>query len=127
MPLNRVLTTPFEAIKEVGVKDGKNGYILPINIDEMTDKDIQKIYSKIPKCQEYEDKSEAIIEQWRKILGDTVPTHSYKYDDSVVTIRCKCRFQDVMLNKRFNKGEYQTVNVERAKYLVETLNAWEYV
>ena len=122
-----VLTTPFEAIKEVGVKDGKNGYILPFNIDEMTDKDIQKIYLKIPKCQEYEDKSEAIIEQWRKILGDTVPTHSYKYDDSVVTIRCKCRFQDVMLNKRFNKGEYQTVNVERAKYLVETLNAWEYV
>ena len=121
-----VLTTPIEAINDVGVKNGKNGYVIPFNIEEMTDKDIQKIYRKIPKCGEYETDTENIINQWREVLGDTVPTHSYIYDESMVTIRCKVKFFDVLLNKRFNPGEVQTVDVERAKYLVEVLNAWVY-
>lgn len=122
-----VLCTPFEAIKEVGVEDGKNGYILPFNIDELTDKDIQKIYSKVPKCKDYIHDTEFIIHQWREVLGDSKPTHSYKYDETQVDIRCKVRFNDVVLNRRFNPGDIQTVDLDRAKYLVEDLKAWQYV
>ena len=122
-----VLCTPFEAIKEVGVENEKNGYVLPFNIDELTDKDIQKIYSKVPKCKDYVHDTEFIVHQWREVLGDTVPTHSYVYDESQVTIKCKVRFNDVVLNKRFNPGDVQIVDTDRAKYLVENLKAWEYV
>lgn len=121
-----VLTTPIEAIKDVGVKNGKNGYVIPFNIEEMTDEDVQKIYTKIPKCGEYETDTENIINQWRQVLGDTVPTHSYVYDESMVEIRCRVKFFDVVLNRRFNPGDFQTVDAERAKYLVEVLNAWAY-
>lgn len=122
-----VLTTPFEAIKDVGVIDGENGYILPFNIDELTEKDIKKIYTKIPKVKKYEDQTEKIIEEWKTVLGDSVPTHSYKYDETKVTIRCKCRFNDLVLNRRFNPGEMQIVDLDRADYLVNKLKAWEYV
>ena len=122
-----VLTTPFEAIKEVGVIDGENGYILPFDIEELTEKDILKISNKIPKVKKYEDKTEKIIEEWKKVLGDSVPTHSYTYDSTKVTIRCKVRFNDLALNRKFSPGEYQIVDFERAEYLVKTLKAWEYV
>ena len=122
-----VLTTPFDAIKEVGVEDGKNGYIIPFNIEELTDKDIQKIYKKIPKCGKYADNSAEIIEQWRAILGNSTPTHSYIYNETEIMIRCKCNFFDVNLNKRFTPGQTQITDTDRAKYLVEVLKAWDYV
>lgn len=122
-----VLTTPFEAIKDVGVIDGENGYILPFEIDELTEKDIKKIYTKVPKVKKYEDQTEKIIEEWRAVLGESVPTHSYTYDESKVTIKCKVVFNDLVLKRRFRPGECQIVDSERAEYLVKKLKAWEYV
>ena len=122
-----VLTTPFEAIKDVGVIDGENGYILPFNIDELTEKDIKKIYSKIPKVKKYEDQTEKIIEEWKTVLGDSVPTHSYTFDESKIAIRCKVLFNDLVLKRKFRPGECQIVDSERADYLVKKLKAWEYV
>ena len=122
-----VLVTPLEAAKEVGVVDGKNGYVLPFEIDKMSDDDVKRIFQKVPKFLKYETEEDSLISKWREVFGDTTPTHSYKFDDTSVMIRCKVRFQDVVLNKRFLPGEVQTVDAERGKYLVETLKAWEYV
>lgn len=122
-----VLTTPFEAIKDVGVIDGENGYILPFEIDELTEKDIKKIYTKIPKAKKYEDQTEKIIEEWKTVLGDSVPTHSYTFDESKIAIRCKVLFNDLVLKRKFRPGECQIVDSERADYLVKKLKAWEYV
>ena len=122
-----VLTTPIEVLPEVGVKDGENGYIIPFDIDEMTDEDIQKIYSEIPTCGEYEDKTDLIIKKWRKVLGNTKPTHSYKYEDRQRVIICECqKFRDVVLNRVFHKGDMQTVSQERAKVLIEQ-GYWSYL
>ena len=122
-----VITTPIEALCEVGVKDEENGYIVPFNIEEINDEDIKKIYAKIPKCKNYIHDTDFIIHQWQQVLGDTKPTHSYVYDETKVMIKCKVKFLDVLLNKKFNPGEVQTVDNERAKYLVETIKAWEYI
>ena len=93
----------------------------------MTDKDIKKIYSKIPKPKIYEDQTENIVREWREVLGFTVPTHSYTYDDSKVTIKCKVSFFDLVLQRKFKPGEFQEVDTERAEFLVDKLRAWEYV
>ncbi len=122
-----VLTTPIETLDELGLQNNKNGYILPYNIDEMTDLDIKKIYNKIPKFKDYVCDTDFIINQWKEILGDTVPTHSYHYDESLVEIKCKVRFRDLTLNRIFVPGDVQTVDEERARYLVEELKAWNYV
>lgn len=122
-----VLTTPIKVLPEVGFKTGENGYIVPFNIEEMSDEAIKIIYTKIPKCKTYIHDTEYIIHQWQQVLGNTVPTHSYKYDESTVTIKCKVKFYDLILNRKFNPGQYQTVDAKRGRYLVEELKAWEYV
>lgn len=122
-----VLATPLDVLPELGIQNGKNGYILPFNMDELTDDDVQKIYNKKPKCDKFVDYSSQTIDQWIHLLGDSVPTHAYKFDETSVMIRCNVRFNDVVLGRKFAPGETQLVDVERAKYLVETLKAWSYV
>lgn len=41
-----VIVTPIPCFKEMGIEDGKNGYVLPF---DMKDIDVEKIYNKIPK------------------------------------------------------------------------------
>ena len=122
-----VLSTPIETLSEIGFKNGKNGYILPFNIEDISDKDIKKIYNKIPKCEEYVRDTDFIIHQWQQVLGNTVPTHSYHFDENMIEIKCKVRFRDLNLNRIFAPGEIQTVDKERARHLVEDLKAWSYV
>ena len=122
-----VLTTPIETLDELGFENNKNGYIIPFNIDEMKDSDIKKIYNKIPKCKDYIHDTDFIVHQWQQVLGDTVPTHSYHYDESMVEIKCRVRFRDLTLNRIFVPGDVQIVDEERARYLVEDLKAWNYV
>ena len=122
-----VLTTPISVLPEVGFKVGKNGWIIPYNVDEMSDELVKQIYYNIPICEEYEDKSEEIIKKWRKVLGNTKPKHTYSYDDTKVTIMCTVpKFRDVVLNRIFCAGEIQTVDQERAMNLVAQ-GYWKYV
>ena len=122
-----VITTPIKVLPEVGVKDAENGYILPFEIDEMSDQDIKQLYYNIPVCEEYEDKTAVIIKKWRKILGNTKPKKLYKADESRKTIICKCsKFRDVYLDKLFYNGDIQTVDEARAKQLVDQ-GYWSYL
>lgn len=108
-----VIATPLPILKEFGVADGKNGYIVPF---DMQDIDVQK-FRKIPKVK-YNDHKEDIISQWREVLGDTVPKHDYSYDDSYEQVICTRRYRDVVLNRSMTPGETQMVTRERANSLV---------
>ena len=122
-----VISTPIAVLPEVGVKNGENGWIVPFNIDELSDDEIKQMYFNVPKFDDFDDKTEEIIKQWRKVLGKTKPTHSYKFDDTKRTIICQCAlFRDVILDKKFKKGDIQIVDVERAKKLVAQ-GYWEYI
>ena len=121
-----VLTTPIKVLPEVGVKDGENGYILPFDLDEMTDEDVERIKN-IPKVSEFDDQTEKIVKKWRKLLGNCKPTHSYKYDDSKKMIICNASaFYDVCLNRKFRKGETQVADAQRAAALVGQ-GYWSYL
>ena len=89
--------------------------------------EIKQIYFNIPKCGEFDDKTDEIVKKWRKVLGKTKPTHSYIYDETQKTIICNVPlFRDVVLDKKFKKGDIQTTNNERAMNLVAQ-GYWSYI
>lgn len=122
-----VITTPIDVLPELGIKNGENGWIIPFDVDKLSDKEIEQIYHNIPICEQYEEKTDEIIKKWRKVLGKSKPTHSYKYDETQKSIICNVpSFLDVVLDKRFKKGEIQTTNQERAEKLVSQ-GYWSYI
>ena len=86
-----VIVTPLSILKEFGVSDGKNGYIIQFDMQNI---DVQK-FLKIPKVK-YNDHKEDIISQWREVLGNTTPKHDYNYDDAYEQIICTHRYRDVV-------------------------------
>ena len=109
-----VLVTPLDVIKEFDIQNGKNGYVLPF---DMQDVDVRKIYEKRPKVSYKAPKNE-IISQWREILGNTTPKKDYVYTDAFVEIVCTRRYKDVELDRTVSPGERQTVRQSRAESLI---------
>lgn len=119
-----VLVTPVEAFKEQGIEDGVNGYILPFNIDDLSDEKLIEIYENIPEI-EY-DKFNDIYEE---ILIDSKSTYEEE-KNMKVKIRCTSNFYDVEAKLQRVVGQWQDlsknrgdcewiVNKERADYLIE--------
>ena len=84
-----VLVTNFDVVEELGIRDGKNGYVLPFEIFENEDYDweplINKIYNKVPKFRYKPRKS---IKEWKKLLGKPTKEKVYKKNIAIV---CKCK------------------------------------
>lgn len=109
-----VITTPLDVLPELNIKDGEHGYIIPFdNIDSF---DAQKLLN-IPQF-EYKRDNAKIIKQWRKLLGNTKPTHSYKPEDFVKII-CIKPYKDILLNRIINIGEVIEVSKDRAMRVCE--------
>lgn len=106
-----VIVTPFTTTKELGVVDGKNGYIVPFDMNF----DVRKLL-KVPSF-EYKYDNDSIVSQWKKILGKLTPTHSYE-PPKVVRIRCVYPYKDMRLGRRIDYGEEYYVKPERAQEIV---------
>jgi glycosyltransferase involved in cell wall biosynthesis len=100
-----VLVTPFPSTYEMGIEDGKNGYILPYDMGF----DLGKILH-IPKF-EYEY-SEDIEGMWEKVLK------SKPKRDKEVPVFVTMTYMDIELKRTVNKGEVIRVSPERAKRIV---------
>ena len=83
-----VLVTNFAVIDEIGIKDGKNGYVLSFEIFEDENYNwepiVNKIYNKVPKFRYKPRKS---IKQWEQLLGK--PTKDKTYMKNVAIV-CTC-------------------------------------
>jgi glycosyltransferase involved in cell wall biosynthesis len=106
-----IITTDQPALKELGYIDGVHGHTVP---DDM-DFDIDILWN-IPEVIYIYDNREA-IDKWRSVLGDTVPTHSYIYDDSIVSVRVIKKYRDMELDKYLSCGEVVEMKRDRAKYV----------
>lgn len=105
-----VLVKNFDALKELGFKDGKMGYILPDNMDF----DVTQLLN-VPKFN-YKYDNDKVISQWRDLIGDSKPTPGY-YDGDV-KVRCIIKeYTDMKLNRNIYKGEEFTVSRARADEL----------
>ena len=102
-----VIATPFPSLFEEGFVDGKTGYVIPFDMQF----DVKKLLD-VPVF-EFEYDNEAIINQWRKILGNTKPKGNYK-PQALVKIAITRKYHDNVLNRIVNIGEYLEVTEERA-------------
>lgn len=109
-----ILTTPISVLPEIGFEEGKNGYIIPYDINEHFNP--RFILNKPGFHYEYDNKS--IIAQWREVLGDTEPTHSYQPPE-LVTVLVDSAYKDTELGREIKVGEYIEVSKERAKKIVD--------
>ena len=110
-----VLTTPISVLPEIGFKDGKNGYIIPFDVEKA---DVQKIYDCIPHFKGLPCRNNDIIKQWREILGDTKPTHAYTPDMEFLDVVAVENYNDLELKRYIPKGEKLKMRRDRALALI---------
>ena len=106
-----VLTTPIGVLKELEFEDGRDGYILPF---DMQDIDVEKITRERPKPKRKNENAK-IIKQWREILGDTKPEETYNTEAPFIKVRALENYTDLELGRYVREGEELTIRRERAK------------
>lgn len=102
-----VICTPFATTKELGVIDGKNGYIVPFNLDF----DINKLL-KVPQFS-YEYDNDKIRKQWQQLI-DKKPKRKSK---KMVEVRVLTEYTDIELGRDLKEGQTEVMTEERARYL----------
>ena len=101
-----VLVCPFDSAYEMGIEDGKNGYIIPFDMDF----DVNRLLT-VPQFT-YEYDNEDIKKEWDKLQKRPKPKKSG------VKIRILTSYRDMELDRVVNAGETITVSKERAKKIV---------
>ena len=106
-----VIVTPFASVPEYGIEDGKNGYIVPFDMNF----DVKKLLN-IPQF-EYQYDNDAIIKQWRDLLGKKKPKKKYKPLD-VRKVRVCITYYDIELKRTVKQGEVLYMSLERVDTLM---------
>ena len=104
-----LLTTPISVLPELGFKDGVHGYTIPFDVDGF---DVRQLLD-VPQF-EFKASNAKIIKQWRKLLGDTKPTHSYDPSDKVFVTVLRS-YKDIQFNRVLSKGETVLMQKTRAE------------
>lgn len=108
-----ILTTPIEPLKEIGIEDGINAYILPFNMENI---DIKKIYYSKPKF-DYNYNNKEIKKEWCKLLGK--PKAFVPYVEEVMKIKVIKTFRDAMNNLAYvYAGSIFECDSERANKII---------
>lgn len=106
-----IITTPLEVLPELGIQEGVHGYTVPFDVDGF---DVQKLLD-VPQF-EYKRNNNAVVKQWRKLLGSTKPKHTYKPEDKVLFEVTK-RYRDIQLDRVLDIGEKVRMHRSRAESL----------
>lgn len=105
-----VLCTPFDSIKEIGIEDGKHGYVIPFDMDF----DVHKILD-VPEVS-FSFNNEPVREQWKKLLGE--PKQFEKYIPSKkVMVEVTRNYYDIEMGQDLKRGTRLLMSEERARYL----------
>ena len=107
-----VIVTDLPVFKELKIKDGENGYIVPLDMDF----DVEKI-KKVPEFK-YTYNNGTLVTKWKKLLGNTKPTHKYK-PEKMKVVRVTTQYRDIVLNRILNIGERVLMPEERAKKVAD--------
>lgn len=102
-----VIVTPFSTTRELGVIDGKNGYIVPFNMDF----DVRKLL-RVPEFT-YTWNNDLIKKHWKRLFEKKKSAADY------VTVEVLVPYKDIVLKKQMARGEIVQMKRERARYVAE--------
>ena len=108
-----VIVTDIPVLQEIGVENGKNGYIVPLDLGDYD----TEVFYKIPSFA-YKYNNGSLVSAWKKVLGNTKPTHTYKPEDNDVITITK-HYYDTVLKRDMMPGEKVTMTKDRAKLVRE--------
>ena len=105
-----VIVTDFKVAREIGVKDGVNGFVLPMDMSKVP---VDSIYKGVKKF-----KYTPLEDCWDKLL---VPGKAENEDDDLkmVKVRVKRIYLDIQLNREMRFGEEFECTMRRADELEE--------
>lgn len=103
-----MLVTPLPYLKEIGVKDGKNAYVV-----EFDGSNIEEVVKKIKEVPKFQFKP--LKDEYGKIFPKS--QSSYKPEEGV-RVQCIAPYSDLKLGKNVEVGEIYKVSEERADYLI---------
>lgn len=103
-----VLVTPFPSAFEMGIEDGKNGYIIPFDMGF----DVQRLCD-VPTF-DYKYDNKVIKKKWDKIMTGEVKVKK----KNTVNVRITTTYNDTELKRQVSAGEIITVSKERADKIV---------
>lgn len=105
-----VIVTDFKVAHELGVKNGVNGFILPMDMSEIP---IDAIYKGMKKF-----KYTALDDCWEELL---LPGKSQELDnpDAPTRVRCKKVYLDLEQDRMMSYGEEWNCTARRADYLAD--------
>ena len=103
-----IITPPFDVLPELGIEEGKHGYIVPWDINSF---DCKKLL-KVPQFKYVRDNGR-IVKQWRELLGNTKPKHDY-IPAKMVAVKVIKTYKDVVLDQILTKGTYVQMPRDRA-------------
>ena len=103
-----VITTQLPVLDEIGVKPGKNGYV----IDDIETFDTTALLD-IPSFK-YTYNNSTQITKWKKLLGNTKPKGDYIPEKMVNVIVLK-QYRDMELDRVVKEGEELEMPEDRAK------------
>lgn len=105
-----VIVTDIPVLKEMGVVDGKNGFILPFDMSRIP---VQEIYCGLPAFQ-YKPNED----KWGELLA--LGRNTYFEDlKTMVLIEATAEYNDIQLQRLVKRGEVIEVNKIRAEQLIE--------
>lgn len=105
-----VIVTDCPVFREIGVVDGKNGFILPFDMSQIP---INKIAKGLPRV-----KYKPMEDAWDKVLAKGKSTYQEDMTKQVQIIITK-EYYDMQLNKQMHKGDVATVSKVRADYIID--------
>lgn len=105
-----VIVTEFPSAFEMGIENGKNGFILPFDMSNIP---LEQIYKGVKRFK-YEPKQDT----WGEILA---PGKGNYEEEKNLPVKVKCRsyYFDILLNDYQHPGDIQEVSAERADKLVD--------
>ena len=107
------ITTPLPALTEIGFSEGKQGFTIPFNVEEVTSLE-EKLFTEYRPFK-WRNPNREIVKQWRKVLGDSKPTRKYKPQRGLRWVRALLDFKDIQQNRDVKAGEVYQVPDKRAE------------
>ncbi|MBO7733441.1 MAG: glycosyltransferase [Methanobrevibacter sp.] len=112
----RLIVTPLPMLKEIGFKDGVHGHILPFDMDEI---DVSAFTPTVQaKTYTYDNHNEVLVQKWRKVLGNTKPTHRYRPSDAYKWVDITMAYYDNDLRREMQVGEVVKMRNDRAELVI---------